>query len=199
MPKFYADKPIPEPFLTTGDIARYCHTTFTQVKRWIQMGELKAIQTTGGHCRIDKEDFRSFLEHMGIPVIEEFFRPICKKKVLVADDDKKLVQIISKIIKEKFKELIVEVAYDGYETLIAAGDFKPDLIILDIRMPGKDGLEICRRIRQNKTFSSEIKILAMTAHSEAYDREMVIAGGADEYLLKPFKMKMLIDYVEKLI
>ena len=199
MPRKSNNEFIPDKLLSTGDIARYCHTGITQVKRWIKSGELEAFQNPGGHYRVTIQVFREFLERNGMPIIEEFFAGVTKKKILVADDDEKLVQAIIKIIKKKFQELEVKAAYDGYETLIMAGDFKPHLLILNIRMPEKDGLEICRRIRQNETLSSEIKILAMTAHSEAYDRDMVLSCGADEYLLKPFKMKSLLEYIEKLL
>ena len=82
MRRKYGKKPIPDPLLTTGEVARYCHTSAAQVKRWIQNGDLKSIQTTGGHFRILKEDFRSFLERMNLPIIEEFFEPMVKKKIL---------------------------------------------------------------------------------------------------------------------
>jgi len=199
MPKKTRNKFIPEPFLTTGDIAHYCHTGISQVKRWIQNGDLKATRTPGGHYRIKQEDFRKFLKRSKIPIIKEFFQGAKKKKILIADDDDGLVDAISEVFLTRYRDVEIETAYDGYKTLIKTGDFKPDLLILDIKMPRIDGLEVCRRLREDKTITPGIKIIAITAHSESYDRDTVIASGADEYLLKPFKMKMLIDYVEKLI
>ncbi len=191
--------PIPEPFLTTKAVARYCHMSDTQVKRWIQNGDLIAIQTPGGHYRITKKDFKDFLEHFGMPVIEGFFRGEKKKRILIVDDDIEVVDVIRDILQARYEGLEFKTAHDGYEALINAGDFKPDLMILDIRMPKIDGLEVCRRLRENEALSSGIKILAMTAHTEAYDRETVLAAGADEYLIKPVDLKTLVEYVEKLI
>ena len=190
---------IPKPQLTTGDIAHYCHTTVMQVNRWIKNGDLKAFRNPGGHYRVTREKFREFLEWNGMPIIEDFFTEKEAKKILVADDDYSVVDAIRHILKNYNKEFQVEVAYDGFETLIKAGDFKPDLLIMDIRMPKIDGLEICRRLRKDNNITTEIKILAITGHSEAYDRELVLSSGANEYLLKPFDKKSLLNHVEKLI
>jgi len=190
---------IPEPPLTTGDIARYCHTTVMQVNRWIKTGALRAFRNPGGQHRVTREEFRQFLERNGMPIIENFFKEKAMKKILVADDDRSVVDAISYLLRSQSENFEVEVSRDGYETLIKAGDFKPDLLILDIRMPKIDGLEVCRRLRQNKSITQDIKILAITGHSEAYDRNTVLESGANEYLLKPFDKKSLLDHVERLI
>lgn len=190
---------IPGPLLTTGDIARYCHFTVSQVNRWIKKGDINAFRNFGGQYRITKSEFREFLERNGMPVVEEFFQSSDKKRVLVADDDTTVVEVIGDILRDTYEDLELETAYDGYEALINAGDFKPDIIILDIRMPKIDGLEVCRRLRENKAISSSIKILAMTAHTETYDRETVLAAGADDYLIKPVDLKTLVEHIDKMI
>ena len=190
---------LPGPLLTTGEVARYCQTSVMQINRWIKNGTLKAFRNPGGRYRISKKDFREFLEKNGMPIVEEFFEYERNKRILIADDDADLVKGIRYLLQASYVELNIKVAYDGYEALIKAGDFKPDLLILDIRMPKIDGLEICRRIRQNNTLKSDTKILAITGHSEAYDREMVLDAGADEYLLKPIDTEKLLELIEKLI
>ena len=199
MERNLAREKIPEPPLTTGDVARYCHTTVMQVNRWIKSGALKSFRNPGGQNRITRGEFQRFLEKNGMPVIEEYFDNSKGKKILVADDDPTGVNAISYLLKAQSKEFKVEVSKDGYETLIKAGDFKPDLLILDIRMPKIDGLEVCRRLRQNKEITPNIKILAITGHSDAYDREFVLKNGANDYLLKPFDKNSLLDHVERLI
>lgn len=193
-------QPVPDPPLTTGDIARYCHTTVMQVNRWIKNGALIAFHNPGGQSRITRDEFRRFLERNGMPVLEEFFgAESIGKKILVADDDRSVVDAIRYLLRAQDKNYRVKTSRDGYETLIAAGDFKPDLLIMDIRMPRIDGLEVCRRLRQNENITRGMKILAITGHSEAYDRDLVLRNGADEYLLKPFDKKSLLEHVERLI
>jgi two-component system, OmpR family, response regulator VicR len=197
MPKKLGNRPIPERLFSSGDIARYCHTGITQVNRWIKSGDLKAFQNPGGHYRISKEDFREFLERNGMPIIEEFFRT-APKKIMIADDDPSVIMAYSLLLQNRFEGIEIETASDGYEALLKTGSFKPDILILDLRMLRIDGLEVCRRVRED-SIAPGIKIIAITAHSEAYDRNTVLAAGADEYLLKPIEMETLIEHVGKLM
>ena len=77
MPKKSYDVPIPDPVLTTGDIARYCHVGIPLVNRWIHNGDLRAFRHPGGQYRITRDNFREFLERNGMPIIEvqPRFRP----------------------------------------------------------------------------------------------------------------------------
>lgn len=183
--------------LSTGKIARYCETTVTQVNRWIKNGDLKAFQTPGGQYRITKVDFKAFLQRHGMPIIEEFFQEK-KKKILIADDDMAVNKAYSLLLKNHF-DVDIETASDGYEALIKTGSLRPDILILDIRMPKIDGLEVCRRIREDTTTNPEMKIIAVTAYSEAYDRNTVLTAGADEYLIKPIESNTLLEHVEKMM
>ena len=169
------------------------------VNRWIKKGTLKAFRNPGGRYRVSKKDFREFLQENGMPVIEDFFREERKKKILVADDDDTVVEVIRDILEEKFEDIELKTACDGYEALITTGSFDPDLLILDMRMPRIDGLEVCRRLRENDAISGKMKILAMTAHSEAYNKEKVLDAGADDYLMKPVDLETLLESIEKFL
>jgi len=193
------DDLLPGQLLSTGFVARYCHVTVSQINRWITSGKLKAFRNPGGRYRISKKYFKEFLQQNGMPVIEEFFREDQYKKILIADDDDATVEVIREILLKNLIDIEIKTACDGYESLITAGDFKPDLLILDMRMPKIDGLEVIRRLRDNDAISRNMKILAVTAHSEAYLRETVLETGADEYLIKPIKMDRLLEYIEKLL
>ena len=193
------DKSIPGPLLSTGEIARYCQISVMQINRWIKKGSLKAFRNPGGRYRVFKTDFREFLEKNGMPVLEEYFNDDRNRRILLADDDEDLVKGIRHLLQSNYVELDIEVAHDGYEALIRTGDFKPDLLILDIMMPKIDGLEVCRRIRASDSINPGMRILSITGHSEAYDREIVMEAGADEYLLKPLDTEKLLEKIEKLI
>ncbi len=120
------------------------------------------------------------------------------KKILIVDDDSSVVGAISTLLRTKLKDYEVEVATNGYEALIKVGEFKPYLLILDIKMSKIDGLEVISRLRANRA-TSGIKILAMTGHSEAYFENTVLSTGADDYLLKPFDYKTFLNRVQKLL
>jgi|WetSurMetagenome_2_1015567.scaffolds.fasta_scaffold220181_1 excisionase family DNA binding protein len=184
--------------LTTGDIARHCETSVKQVNRWIIGGKLEAFRNPGGHYRITKDKFREFLDRNNMPIIAEFFvKP--QKKILIADDDAPLAKAYAYALKKRFKDVKIDTAIDGYETLIKTGKFNPDILILDIRMPKIDGLEVCRRLRNDSTSGQEIKILVVSAYPHEYDRQTVIANGANDYLIKPIPIHTLIEQVEKML
>jgi len=199
MPRKKMKRPIPNDLLSTGEIADYCHTGINVVKKWIKNGDLEAFQYPGGHHRVSIEKFKAFLEQHNMPIIEDFFKSSKTIKILIADDDPTVVDAFSLLLTVYFTNLDIEVSYDGYETLVKTGEFKPDLLILDIKMPKIDGLEVCRRLREDIVSTQRIKIIAITAHSEAYDRDTVLAHGADEYLIKPIDSKTLLETVEKLL
>ncbi len=197
MPKKKELEPIPDPLLSTGDIARYCHTGITQVNRWIKKGDLEAFRNPGGHYRVTRDMFRKFLIRNNMPIAEDFFQSQ-KRKIMIVDDDPSVIKAYSLLLKNFRGHTEIETASDGYEALIKAGSFKPDLMILDIRMPRIDGLEVCRRLRNEPT-QKGIRIIAVTAHADAYDRDSVLAAGADEYLIKPIEMETLLTSVHKLL
>jgi excisionase family DNA binding protein len=184
--------------LTTGDVAQYCETTVKQVNRWILGGKLEYFQNPGGQYRILKDKFREFLERNKMPIDDEFFGTR-KKSILIADDDASLAKAYSFALQKHFKDVMIETAVDGYDALIKTGKLSPDLLILDIRMPKIDGLEVCRRLRAGSSADRGIKILAVTAHPSEYDRETVLASGANEYLKKPIPIPELLAQVEKML
>ena len=80
MSKRYKGKIVKGTFLPTGIIAQYCDTTTIQVSRWVKNGDLKAFRTPGGQYRITLKDFRDFLERHKMPIVEDFFEGVKKKK-----------------------------------------------------------------------------------------------------------------------
>lgn len=179
-------------FLTTGEIAQACQVTIPTVKRWIREGHLKAFQTAGGHYRITEEEFKRFQAAHRIPgAIEELPR------VLIIDDDSKLLDVLVEALSfdTGYK---VEAAQDGYEGLIKVGTFHPHLLILDIRMPGLDGFQVCRKVKADPTTHST-KILAVTAYPEGNVRERILEAGADGFLQKPVQLTELKAEVVRLL
>lgn len=187
--------------LTTGEVASYCHVTINAVKKWIYTNKIKAFLTPGGHYRIKPQDFKEFLKKYKMPLLEGVFPS--HNRILIVDDAPHIVEFIKSAISSmgiggvSGNKYEIETAGDGYEALIKVGDFKPDLLILDIRMPRVDGYEVCRRIRQNPKTKS-IKILAVTAFGKE-DAENIIKSGADAYLLKPLNLRELRDKVKEMI
>src|SRR5690242_13389820 len=118
------------------------------------------------------------------------------KKVLIVEDETDLVKLLKyNLEKEGFR---VNYATDGTVALAEARRDPPDLVILDLMLPGLDGLEVCRQLRRNDRFS-RTPILILSARSEEADRIVGLELGADDYVTKPFSTREVIARVRALL
>jgi DNA-binding response OmpR family regulator len=113
--------------------------------------------------------------------------------ILIVEDERNLCDLIRDNLQEQGYGVFQ--AFDGPSALTMARDTVPDLVILDIMLPGIDGLEVCRRLRQG----SIVPILMLTARAEEIDRVLGLELGADDYLTKPFSMRELKARVRALL
>jgi two-component system response regulator MprA len=116
-----------------------------------------------------------------------------KERILVVDDDAAITTALRRALS--YEGYHVDIAHDGEEGLRDARDRIPDLVILDVLMPGIDGLEFCRRVRA----SDDTPILMLTARDEVADRVRGLDAGADDYLVKPFASDELLARVRALL
>ncbi|CCQ97151.1 Response regulator MprA [[Clostridium] ultunense Esp] len=115
------------------------------------------------------------------------------QKILIIDDDKKISTMMKRgLTYEGYK---VSVAESGKEGLLKVLEESPDLVILDVMMPGMDGLEVCRRLRND----GNIPILMVTARDAISDRVKGLETGADDYLIKPFAFEELVARIKALL
>jgi excisionase family DNA binding protein len=187
---------IKEP-LTTGEVAELCHVTYRSVLMWIEEEKLNSYKTPGGHNRIKKDDFLDFLKRYNMPIPEELKTGVAKKKILIADDDKDMVKTIKAVLQMK-NGYEIDTAYDGFDTGTKLLVFRPDLLILDVRMPGVDGYEIIKRIKQSPE-ASEIKIIAISGYFKEEGRKRILSLGVDACLNKPFEPEKLLEKIKELI
>ncbi len=116
-----------------------------------------------------------------------------KQKILIVDDDENIAELISLYMtKECFETKIV---YDGESALREAEGFSPDLILLDLMLPGIDGYQVCREVRQK----AQTPIIMLSAKGEVFDKVLGLELGADDYLEKPFDTKELVARVKAVL
>jgi len=116
-----------------------------------------------------------------------------KQKILIVDDDENIAELISLYMtKECFETKIV---YDGESALQEINSFAPDLILLDLMLPGIDGYQVCREVRQK----SQTPIIMLSAKGEVFDKVLGLELGADDYLEKPFDTKELVARVKAVL
>ena len=114
--------------------------------------------------------------------------PAAKQKILIVDDDAN----IAELIKECYDTMTVG---DGEAALEAVGTYKPDLMILDLMLPGMDGYQVCQTVRK----TSQLPIIMLSAKGEVFDKVLGLKMGADDYMEKPFDTKELVARVEAVL
>ncbi len=116
-----------------------------------------------------------------------------KQRILIVDDDENIAELISLyLMKECYETKIV---YDGEAALKIFTEFKPNLILLDLMLPGIDGYQVCRELRA----SSQVPIIMLSAKGEIFDKVLGLELGADDYMIKPFDSKELVARVKAVL
>ncbi len=116
-----------------------------------------------------------------------------KERILVIEDDEGIVNVLRRALS--FEGYQVDIAYDGENGLIAARTNHPDLVLLDLMLPGIDGIEVCQRLRA----VGDIAIIILTARDGVQDRILGLDSGADDYLVKPFEFPELLARIRALL
>jgi two-component system response regulator MtrA len=109
-----------------------------------------------------------------------------KGRILVVDDDASLAEMLSIVLRQEGFDS--ELCFRGDQALAAFHDYRPDLVLLDLMLPGRDGIEVCKEIRAE----SGVPIVMLTAKGDTVDVVVGLESGADDYVVKPFKPKELV-------
>ena len=116
-----------------------------------------------------------------------------KQKILIVDDDENIAELISLYLtKECFDTMMV---HDGEEAIVAYDSYQPNLILLDLMLPGIDGYQVCREIRTR----SNVPIIMLSAKGEVFDKVLGLELGADDYIIKPFDSKEMVARVKAVL
>lgn len=116
-----------------------------------------------------------------------------KQKILIVDDDENIAELISLYLtKECFDTMLV---HDGEQALVANDTYQPNLILLDLMLPGIDGYQVCREIRTR----SNVPIIMLSAKGEVFDKVLGLELGADDYIMKPFDSKEMVARVKAVL
>jgi len=186
-----------EKILTTYQISKLCSVDLSTVISWIDQGKLPAFRTPGGHRRVKLEDFLAFVKKYNFPLPSDIEVDLAPK-VLIIDDEPGIVKLITRAIKKQDQNIKIESAMDGFSAGRKIFDFSPDLVILDLKLPGIDGFEICRSIRRDERLK-HTKILAITAYATPENKKKILECGADDFIPKPFEIDDLMATINKLL
>jgi excisionase family DNA binding protein len=181
-----------------GKAAQICRVSTRTINNWIRAGKLKAYATPGGHFRIWPSDLRNFLKAHEMNVNFEFPREERPRKILLVDDDEAYAEMIRDVLREKLENCEITITHDGYEALIMLGEFKPDLLVLDLMMPGIDGFKVLDLITSRKA-SNPLKVLVLSGNITTSAIERLKRSRADQWLTKPVSIAELVHSVLNLL
>lgn len=116
--------------------------------------------------------------------------------MLVVDDNRDNADIIRQYL-EATREYTVTVAYDGDEALRCFHESRPDLVLLDVMMPGPNGWEVCRAIKSDPTRAASTRVIMVTAHDDLSDKRTALQTGADDFLEKPLDLTKVLAAVRR--
>jgi DNA-binding response OmpR family regulator len=119
-----------------------------------------------------------------------------QRKILIVEDEESLLKLESILLATR--GYLVKGVTDGLSALKEVETDRPDLVLLDIMMPGIDGFEVCRRIKEN-SLTRDIPVVMLTAKKSSADQSRGLAVGADAYITKPFKSGKIVETIEGLL
>jgi len=182
------------------EVANICGVVNQTAINWIKNNHLKAFTTPGGQYRIYAEDLLEFLNSRGMRVPEELLEITGHKvkKVLIIDDDNELNDMLKNILSKKFEGYEIHQAFDGFEAGRLLAEIKPAVILLDIDLPGVNGHELCKRIKNDSQIAVPV-IIAISGLDEESEGEKIISEGADAFFPKPIDFERLAATLKDLI
>jgi two-component system, OmpR family, response regulator RpaA len=172
---------------TTFEAAKLCHVSPLSIINWVNAGRLPAFRTPGGHRRIRRDDLARFMRENGIPLPEDLRDGSGRPRVLVVDDEASIREVIAASLASRpAQPYEVMTAADGFEAGRLVATFRPDVVLLDLRMPGLDGFQVCRTIKADTETSSTI-VIALTGYHTPDTEARILECGAVRCLAKPIE------------
>lgn len=168
------------------EVANICGVVNQTAINWIRNGHLKAFITPGGQYRVYKEDLITFMKDRNMRFPEGFSTDL---SVLIVDDDKGLNTVLTKYITKNYEKAEVFQAFDGFEAGIMITEHKPNLVFLDLNLPGVDGFSLCEKINTTESLGKPTVFVITSLQDEGIE-ERVKSLGAKEFFQKP------IDFAE---
>lgn len=173
--------------LAPKEVARQLGVSPVTVRLWAQENKLPFTVTAGGHRRFLQEDVDAFHHAHNT----EKYRPL---SIVIVDDDKLHVELLKTIIENIDRPSTIHVAHDGFEAGQLITQQQPDIVLLDLKMPGLDGFSVCQRIKQNPQQQS-IRIIAITGFADPDNVERILAAGAEQCLSKPIQIQTITQLI----
>ncbi|UCF31324.1 MAG: response regulator [bacterium] len=176
---------------TPNDVGMLLGVHHNTIKNWIKSNQVLAFQTVGGHYRVPRREVVRLIKDRGLPVPEELQGPM--GLLYVVDDDELIRRAMEDALDDTYE---IYTFSNGFDALMQMGRLKPDLLVLDIYMPGIDGLALVKKIRQDEKLTS-IHVIGMSGKS--VDAAHAIASGFNEFFDKNDGLLPIVSKVREFL
>lgn len=180
---------------TSHEVATLVQVSPSSVLKWIEQGKLKAYRTPGGHRRVASDELVGFLRAHQLPVPRELEEE--RVRLLVIDDEAPYLRALGGMLARADARVEVELAESAMDGLLKVGLWRPQVVLLDTYMPGMDGVEVCKRLKQSEQ-TAGIAVLAMSGRPSAELEKKFLEAGAAAFLAKPFQPSVVLSKLEAL-
>ena len=185
------------------EVANICGVVNQTAINWIRNGYLTAFSTPGGQYRVYLEDLIEFMNKRNMKIPAELLETqstLNKKSVsiLVVDDDKGLNQVVTKYLEKELSDVKLFQAFDGFEAGAIIADKKPNIILLDLDLPGVKGEDLCVKINNSEEFGKPV-VCVMTALKDSGIEERLKGLGAIHFFVKPLNLVEIADSIKQII
>jgi excisionase family DNA binding protein len=178
-------------YLTPHEVASLLLVTTETIRQWAQKGLLNAEVTPGGHRRFLQHEVERFARERGLslqrPQDDEY-------RVLIVDDDEQVAAYLLELFQTLPEAVNADVAHDGFNAGHKVFSFRPNVVLLDLMMPGMDGFEVCKQLK-NDPSTKAIRIIAMTGYPTPENVEKIVGLGAEACIEKPFSNQALLEAI----
>jgi excisionase family DNA binding protein len=180
---------------TTGEAAKICKVSQQTIIRCFDSGQLKGFRVPGSRFRrIPRDQLYAFMRDNGIPTDA---LDSGKRKILVVDDDEDLVELIVDQLQRDGR-FEVRSVNNGFGAGMMIKEFRPDLVVLDVMLPDINGIEVCKRVRDDKTMD-DVRVICISGMVEEDKIQQLRDAGANDFMKKPFDVEALIGRICQLL
>ncbi len=181
----------PDSLLTSTQVGNLLQVNPSSVKKWVNDGHIIAFRTPGGHRRIRALALVAFLDAHKIPVPRQL-QNAGKRRIVAVDDDITQLQALGRSLKRWNDKLDVTLVDNGVDALLEVGASRPHGLLIDVFLPGIDGIEVCRRLKANAA-TKDIAIIVTSGRLTSELEQAARGAGARRVLRKPVDVTAVIE------
>lgn len=182
---------IRKPYLTPTEVAKMLRVATVTVRMWAQKGMLKAEVTPGGHRRYMLQEVKRFASSHGIALQLENDERL---RVLIVDDEPDWLELMVEILRETKEDVVIETAADGFEAGHKVAGFRPHVVLLDLMMPGIDGVQVCQAIKRDPETSSA-RVICVSGFIDEENEKRLQSAGVECCFAKPIDTDELLKVI----